>query len=87
MGFLRQLPTEKAALDIFLQISLKLTVWREDTTKMHKFVTNLRGLLPRPDDQAESPLTIDGFRTLMPPVENYIKTGNIITFRESILGI
>ncbi|MGA3047276.1 MAG: hypothetical protein ABSD67_11670 [Terracidiphilus sp.] len=87
LGFLRQLRPEKEAFATFLQISLKLTAWRDDATKMHKFVTNLRRLLPRPDDQAESPLTIDGLRTLKPIAENFINKGDILEFRESILRI
>jgi len=87
LGFLRQLRPEKDPFQTFLQISLKLTAWRDDATKMHKFVTNLRRLLPRPDDQAESALTIDGLRTLKPIVENFINKGDILEFRESILRI
>jgi hypothetical protein len=84
--FLRRFRPGAEAWDLFLQISLKLTVWREDTTKMHRFLTNLRLLVPRPDDQAPSSLAIDGLKTLTPIVEEFMKTGEIIVFRESILA-
>jgi hypothetical protein len=84
--FLRRFRPGAEAWDLFLQISLKLTVWREDTTKMHRFLTNLRLLVPRPDDQVPSSLAIDGLKTLTPIVEEFMKTGEIIVFRESILA-
>lgn len=84
--FLRRLRPRDEAWDLFLQVSLKLSSWRENSTDMHKFVSNLRTLLPRPDDQVGFLSNLDGIERLTEITKDFVKSGDFFAFRESILA-